>query len=106
MGLLTSIRDASRGITAARSPKWPAVEKAFLKANQGGCQACRAKSTLEVHHKQPFHMHPELELDPKNLIVLCRRCHLLVGHLDDWQSYNPSVKSDASDWAAKISLRP
>jgi hypothetical protein len=47
---------------------------------------------------KPFHLYPQLELDPSNLITLCeikgRDHHLLIGHLDDWESYNPNVRSD------------
>jgi hypothetical protein len=36
-----------------------------------------------------------LELDPRNLLTLCIRpdCehHVLLGHLDDYESYNPKV---------------
>lgn len=53
---------------------------------------------LQVHHIKPFHLHPDLELDPDNLITLCeikgRDHHLLIGHLDDWEAYNPNVRHD------------
>lgn len=94
-----------------RSPKWPAVEKAHL-ASQPHCVCCRpgadAKAGLQVHHIFPFHYcialgRPDLELDPRNLITLCEdeadkpgeNHHLLVGHLDDFQSSNLSVVQDA-----------
>jgi 5-methylcytosine-specific restriction endonuclease McrA len=88
-----------------RSPQWPAVEKAFLKYNPT-CAVCKTKSNLNVHHKQPFHLAPRLELDPSNLITLCRPHHLLVGHLEDWKSYNVDVEKDAATWLEKISKRP
>lgn len=41
-----------------------------------------------------------MELDPRNLIVLCEDSgidhHLLVGHLDSFKSSNPDVKTAAS----------
>jgi hypothetical protein len=51
----------------------------------------------------PFHFviacgRPDLELDFRNLITLCEGAenhHLIVGHLDDWESYNRSVAHDA-----------
>lgn len=58
---------------------------------------------------------PDLELDERNLITLCEteagsaaeNHHLLIGHLDDFESSNLSVVEDASStfkgWmAAKI----
>jgi hypothetical protein len=47
---------------------------------------------------EPFHLHPELELDPGNLITLCmgtNECHLTIGHGGDWKSFNGTVLSDA-----------
>ena len=46
---------------------------------------------LQVHHKKPFHLFPELELVLSNLKTFCRKCHLEKGHLDDWKSWNPYV---------------
>lgn len=88
--------------TIPRSDKWPAVEKAHLQM-QPACVACGATSGLQVHHMLPFHFcvqlgRPELELDQRNLITLCDETvnshHLLLGHLQDWQSYNPNVHAD------------
>jgi hypothetical protein len=42
----------------------------------------------------PFHLRPELELDPNNLIVLCmdvNECHLEIGHGGSLRCYNPKV---------------
>lgn len=53
----------------------------------------------------PFHFcvnlgRPELELDERNLMTLCDETinnhHLLLGHLGDFQSYNPNVKTDVA----------
>lgn len=82
-----------------RSPHWEAVERAFRKYNPA-CAACGGMTRLQVHHKQPFHLHPELELDPGNLIGLCfgpNECHLEIGHGGDWRGYNPNVVSDAAE---------
>lgn len=83
----------------ARSPEWSRVEKAHL-LREPACVACGYQGKgLQVHHIKPFHLHPALELDPNNLITLCeikeRDHHLLIGHLDNWESYNEHVKDDA-----------
>ena len=94
---------------AARSKKWPEVQKAFLKQNPI-CAVCSKKGTvlnpLNVHHKQPFHVKPALELDPNNLITLCRVHHFLFGHLLNWSSWNIEVEQDAYNWREKIKDRP
>src|SRR5690242_21104937 len=67
-------RERSKHKTEGRSSRWPTVRKKFLskiKAAGNGCAARGAKIGLQVHHKKPFHIHPELELDPTNLIALC-----------------------------------
>ena len=87
-----------------RSKRWPSVARNFVKANPH-CAACEKSTTWlgifahQVHHKViPFHLavllgRPDLELDFRNLVTLCqvptRQHHLLLGHLDDFKSYNP-----------------
>lgn len=90
-----------------RSSRWPAVERAHL-AKEPMCVACLRESTpVQVHHILPFHFcialgRPDLELDERNLITLCGEGerspnhHLLLGHLDDWQSMNSAVHVDAA----------
>ena len=96
---------------AKRSDKWPTLRKHFLQTNKT-CAMCGGTKHLEVHHVRPFHTHPELELDPKNLIVLCENkkdgvnCHLLFGHLGNFKSINATVVSDAKSWCEKIKERP
>jgi 5-methylcytosine-specific restriction endonuclease McrA len=63
--------------------------------------ACGYKGkNLQVHHIKPFHLHPHLELDPQNLITLCEH-HLLLGHLDAWDSYNERIREDAKHFYRK-----
>lgn len=83
-----------------RSSKWGKLEKEFVTLHPQ-CAACGTKERLQAHHKKPFHLHPELELDPANLIVLCmspgHECHLNLGHGDSWKCYNSNVEVDASE---------
>ena len=94
-----------------RSNKWAKVRKDFLSKNKT-CAVCGGKAKLEVHHIRPFHLHPELELDENNLIVLCENkkdgvnCHLLFGHLGSFKSFNVGVRDDAKEWNTKINSRP
>lgn len=94
-----------------RSTHWPLVRAQHLKKNPR-CAACGGTKKVEVHHKLPFHLHPDLELDPKNLITLCEakedgvNCHLLFGHLGSFKSFNRNVEADARDWQQKMTNRP
>ena len=94
-------------LLSKRSNKWPAVRKAYL-VDHGTCAACGSVNKLEVHHIKPFHLHPELELDPTNFISLCEsgdhgiNCHLQVGHLGNFKNENPNVVRDAAAMLALI----
>lgn len=83
----------------SRSPQWPMVAREHLQ-KEPACVVCGYRGRgLQVHHIKPFHLFPDLELDPNNLITLCevkgRDHHLLLGHLDDWESYNLNIRTDA-----------
>jgi len=91
-----ALRDVGNG--AKRSGKWEIVERHF-KENNPSCAACGSKNRLNVHHILPFHIHPELELDPNNLITLCmdvKECHLQLGHAGDFKKFNDHVREDAA----------
>jgi hypothetical protein len=55
------------------------------------CAFCGKDNDLEGHHILPFHLKPELELSPSNILILCRWCHFVVGHLGNWTTFNPLV---------------
>jgi 5-methylcytosine-specific restriction protein A len=92
---------AGRPLEAPRSVRWPAVRRAHLKAHPT-CAACGGRARLNVHHLRPFHLYPELELDPENLLTLCEggvaatNCHLLFGHGGNWSRYNPTCVASAT----------
>ena len=95
----------------ARSTQWPAVRRAYLKTH-GRCAVCDGTKKLDVHHIAPFHIYPELELEAANFITLCENnkdgvnCHLFVGHLGNFKSYNSDARADAAIWNKKIRDRP
>jgi hypothetical protein len=92
-----------------RSPEWARVAKEH-RLREPACVACgyRGKD-LQVHHIKPFHLHPHLELDPHNLITLCeargRDHHLLLGHLDAWDSYNEHIRGDVKRFYRKTAAQ-
>lgn len=92
-------------IDYSRSPKWSNVRKEHL-INESKCRACGRKKDLEVHHIIPYHIKPEYELNPNNLITLCSNCHLLFGHLMDYKSWNVNVVTDCEQISLKIKNRP
>lgn len=94
---ITGASDKTHGV--ARSNKWPALRAKFIKNK--ACAVCGGKTKLQAHHVKPFHIHPELELDPKNLLALCEgrkqiMCHLLIGHGGDFRDINPDSVKDAA----------
>ena len=89
-----------------RSPRWDNVRNQHLK-NNPACVACGRTERLQVHHIRPFHLFPELELDPSNLITLCEMFvndgdntndnhHLHLGHKGDFHKNNQKVLNDVN----------
>lgn len=97
--LLGLFRSSPTLFGSARSGRWPKVRDEHLK-KYPTCAACGGSKNVQVHHIKPFHIHPELELDPKNLVSLCEaethglNCHLLIGHCGNFKKENPNVLSD------------
>jgi 5-methylcytosine-specific restriction protein A len=113
MQALTKVKDILLGkasIKQSRSPQWPAVRKKHL-SNHSTCAVCNGTKKLEVHHKQPFHKRPDLELDSSNLITLCENlsyglnCHLLIGHLGSYRDINSNIDKDVKAWHQKLKSR-
>lgn len=112
-----------------RSPKWNEVRDAYLN-KYPKCIVCGTTEKIQIHHIFPFHFcvstgRPDLELDDRNFMPLCenelkQNHHLLIGHLDNFESYNPDVKKDIityknktnheiqsdADWQDKRDKRP
>ena len=89
-----------------RSSRWSSVRKEYLQ-RWNWCAACGRKDSLEVHHIIPVSQDKEQELVIDNLITLCRpTCHLLIGHLNDWSSWNSQVRHDANYLLGKVRNRP
>lgn len=89
-----------------RSAQWASVRNEFVSKNPS-CAACGSRKDLNVHHIKPFHSNPELELDMKNLITLCREHHFRIGHDPDgpfgplkpsWKESNPFVRKHSQLW--------
>ena len=87
-----------------RSEKWKDVQNEHLTINGPGydqtrCAVCQETQQRQVHHIIPFHLchlvyRGDLELDERNLMTLCEvmehNHHQLLGHLQDWEIYNPA----------------
>ena len=102
--------DYDKTMGAMRSPLWSKTKRDFEKLHPKVCAACGGMEKVQLHHRQPFHLHPELENNLANLIWLCeadnRNCHLNMGHLNSFQSYNETIEQDAAYWRSKIENRP
>ena len=97
-----------RTFGATRSPLWSTVRNNHL-IKEPLCQLCGGKTKLNVHHILPFHMNPELELDPNNLITLCNgssgtiSCHIRFGHFDNFRTkWNPTIRDEVPLWRMRF----
>lgn len=112
IGFVESIKDRIQGKApkgAKRSSKWRKVRAAHLK-QYPYCSVCGTSKGIQVHHKKPFHVFPDLELDPDNLTSLCEKvkhgksCHLLFGHLGNFRRVNDQVDYDIMIWRMKLNV--
>lgn len=85
-------------LTNPRSGKWPTFEKGLI-LKHPYCCICGRKTNLVGHHKLPFHLHPELELDEKNIAIICEwptfNCHLWIGHGGNFRNIRPDFDAFA-----------
>ena len=99
------LKELSLPAEATISPKWPRVRKKWLQEHPN-CAICGTNISLNVHHIKPFHLFPELELDPNNFITLCEgkvhTCHYVYAHMYNWEMFNPTIKEDAVIWSQKF----
>lgn len=127
---LFMISDKKKGIDKARSPQWPKVRKAWLKANPE-CRACGSTAKVQVHHIVPFHLDESKELDENNFISLCEvpknmfhrilvalrirkalhpddqgNHHLNIGHKGNFKGSNPNVINDADEHRKRLYSEP
>lgn len=66
-----------------RSSKWPKFLHDFLKSHPL-CIGCGRKAETG-HHVKPFHLFPEDELDPNNIVAVDVPCHFVLCHAEDWR---------------------
>lgn len=105
------VKEGKHPESATRSTKWRGVRAEYLKKHPK-CFVCLGTKKVEVHHRRPFHVHPELELDLNNFITLCENkkdginCHLAFGHLGNFKSVNVNVGDDSKIWRSKLLSRP
>ena len=111
--LVERVKDVLKGkvpVRKARSSKWAKVRETHLES-QPRCAVCEGNKKLSVHHIHPFHLYPELELEPSNLITLCEstkygiNCHLLIGHLGNFRNINTHVLIDITTWNSRLKER-
>src|SRR3972149_7060759 len=91
-----------RSKSRRRSSKWENIKYCFL-LKHDSCAACGSKNRLQVHHKLPFGLYPELELDENNLITLCMgkyECHFKIGHGESWVRNNKNIDDDIKELKA------
>lgn len=74
------------------STKWRKLRLEKLEEYGAVCQRCLIKygiivsKKLEGHHVKPRSKYPELELEPENIVIICKTCNAELGDSDitDW----------------------
>lgn len=97
----------ARSFGALRSSAWPRTRATHL-LKEPRCRVCGGNDRITVHHIRPFHLHPELELDPANLITLCEGAgngnhHLIFGHWGNYRTkFNPEIQTESTAWLSRF----
>jgi len=72
---------------------WLDVQRKHKRHNPK-CAVCGVDNNIEVHHIVPVSVNSSLEFVESNLISLCRKgrnCHLIHGHLGNFNKSNPDI---------------
>ena len=73
--------------------KWLNVQREKRRLNPR-CQVCGSDVKLQIHHIIPTSVDYSKVYDLANLVTLCgghRNCHLVHGHLGNYNSHNPNI---------------
>ena len=87
-------------VITGRSPRWPAFVHQLLR-ERPLCEGCGRRSETG-HHVIPFHVRPDLELDPGNVVPVCPPCPFVVCHGGNWQLYIPTARADLAAHLARV----
>jgi hypothetical protein len=69
------------------------ISKQVKQRDNFTCVLCSGKGKiLHTHHIIPFSQNIALRLDPKNLITLCKRCHIDKAHSGNFTGLNKEIQ--------------
>ena len=63
------------------------------------CEICESKYNLQVHHIQPYGLHPQLGSDRDEMICLCLDCHNKYGHSNGCKWHEIKCKNGKVDFS-------
>jgi len=62
------------------------------------CEYDDCSDKVHVHHVEPIQFAPDRAADPTNFLSLAgKRCHLVVGHANNWKRYVHNVRHICRD---------
>lgn len=76
-----------------RTDAWKSMRKFVYERERGKCQRCRKfvfGRNAHVHHVVPIKEDYTLKLEPKNLRLLCRYCHMIEENEENKKKVFPS----------------
>lgn len=86
---------------SSRSPKWPWFRTKWVEKNPFCC-GCGTLNNIQVHHIVPFNVDKSKELDINNVMSLCKTCHFVFGHLNNYNYYNVNVVVDCATHISRV----
>ena len=92
-----------------RSGKWQTFERDLIKARAASAKPAAGARIYKATISKIFTAHPEKELDPDNVAILCgpkaRACHGRIGHSFDFRAINPHCREDAARQRHRVKTR-
>ena len=111
--LTPKVSELAAPFTSKRSDRWESFAKK-CKGEHPQCAYCGEygdDKAIEAHHKHAFELmsasqrgsdEPGGELDPANIILLCRPDHLAIGHNGNFKTSNPNVEADCKSHSDEL----
>ena len=92
--------DRNKTFGALRNPGWTALSKLCI-SEHPFCAFHGGKGTimnpLQAHHIVPVHIDSKLEMERKNIIVLCWFCHFWHAHLGNFKLFNLNIRKQTEE---------
>jgi len=69
------------------------IKSIILDRDNYCCQLCNTTKLLQLHHILPVKSNYDEVLNPLNMIILCKNCHLVKAHMGSWNRLDEALSN-------------